>query len=91
MNAETFSKVSQPSLTLYYYKDEENQDPTVKVSAMLKMNQELATPEPLKQIIAIPDAGAHVMGSHLVSKDIEGVEKTIYEFAEGVLKMKAIN
>jgi pimeloyl-ACP methyl ester carboxylesterase len=91
MNAGTFSKVTQPSLTLYYYQDEENQDPTVKVSAMLKMNEELGTPDPLKQAVAMPDAGAHVMGSHLVSKDIEGVEKAINEFAERILNMTAIN
>jgi hypothetical protein len=80
----------QPSLTLYYYKDEEHQDPTVKVCAMLKMNEELGTPDPLKQAVAIPDAEAHVIGSHLVSKDIEGVEKTINEFAEKTLNMKPI-
>lgn len=91
MNESTFAKVTQPSLTLYYYKDEEHQDPTVKVSAMLKMNEELGTPDPLKQAIAIPDAGAHVMGSHLVSKDLESVEKAINEFAERILNMKAIN
>lgn len=91
MKAETFSKVTQPSLTLYYYKDEENQDPTVKVSAMLKMNEELGTPDSLRQAVAIPDAGAHVLGSHLVSKDIEGVEKAINEFAERILNMTAIN
>lgn len=90
MNVETFSKVTQPSLTLYFYKDEEHQDPTVKVSAMLIMNEELGTPDPLKQTVAIPDAEAHVIGSYLVSKDIEGVEKTINEFAEKTLNMKPI-
>ena len=29
MNAETFSKVKAPCLTLAYYKDKDNQDPTV--------------------------------------------------------------
>ncbi|HEY5691477.1 MAG TPA: alpha/beta hydrolase [Cyclobacteriaceae bacterium] len=91
MNESTFAKVTQPSLTLYYYKDEEHQDPIVKVSAMLQMNEELGTPDPLRQAIAIPDAGAHVIGSHLVSKDLERVEKAINEFAERTLKMRAIN
>lgn len=88
MNKETFSKVTQPSLTLYYYKDEENQDPTVKVSAMLKMNEELGTPIGLKEIIPIPNAGAHVIGSHLVSKDLLSVQNTINTFAEQKLGMK---
>ena len=91
MNKETFSKVTQPSLTLYYYKDEENQDPTVKVSAMLKMNEELGTPEPLKEAVAIPNAGAHVIGSYLVSKDVEGVMTEINRFAIAKLKLKPIN
>ncbi len=91
MNEDTFSKVSQPSLTLYYYKDEENQDPTVKVSAMLKMHEALATPAGLKEAIAIPTAGAHVIGSHLVSNDIGSVQKAINEFAERKLGIRAVN
>src|SRR5688500_6800195 len=39
MTRETFEGVRQPSLTLYYYKNEEEQDPQVKVSAMLEMHQ----------------------------------------------------
>ncbi|MFZ1807781.1 MAG: alpha/beta hydrolase [Cyclobacteriaceae bacterium] len=88
MNAKTFSKVTQPTLTLYYYKDEEHQDPTVKVSAMLRMNEELGTPADLKETIAIPAAGAHVIGSYLVSEDLESVEKAINTFAEQKLGLK---
>jgi len=33
MNAAEFKKVKAPTLTLYYFKDEEHQDPQVKVSA----------------------------------------------------------
>src|SRR6478609_9558306 len=73
MNKETFSKVKQSSLTLYYYKNDKEQDPEVKVSAMLEMNKLLATPDSLKVIVPIPNAGAHVLGSTLVSKDVEGV------------------
>ena len=39
MTDKTFKGVTQPSLTLYYYKNEEEQDPQVKVSAMLTMNE----------------------------------------------------
>ncbi len=87
MNNETFKKVKQPSLTLYYYKDEENQDPEVKVSAMLKMNEELATPADMKEAIAFPNAGAHVIGSDLASKDVEGVYKAIEKFSVEKLRM----
>ncbi|MBX2942150.1 MAG: alpha/beta hydrolase [Cyclobacteriaceae bacterium] len=88
MNRKTFSRVTQPSLTLYYYKDEQHQDPTVKVSAILRMNEELGTPAALKEAIAIPDVGAHVIGSYLVSKDLKSVEKAINAFAEQKLGLK---
>jgi pimeloyl-ACP methyl ester carboxylesterase len=91
MNKETFKKVLCPSLTLYYYKSEKEQDPTVKVSAMLKMNEELGTPEPFKQTVAIPEAGAHVIGSYLVSKDLKSVEEVIDRFAIEKLKMQPLN
>lgn len=90
MNKSTFEKVRCPSLTLYYYKNDSMQDPTVKVSAMLEMNKQLGTPADMKAEIAIPDAGAHVIGSHLTSKDLPAVEKAIDDFAIGTLKMTPI-
>ncbi len=88
MNPTTFQKVKCPSLTLYYYKNEKEQDPTVKVSAMLKMNEELGTPYQLKATVAIPKAGGHVLGSHVVSKDIPAVEEAVKIFALDKLKME---
>jgi pimeloyl-ACP methyl ester carboxylesterase len=90
MNRETFAKVRCPVLTLYYYKNEEEQDPTVKVSAMLTMHEQLGTPADLKEAIAVPNAGAHVIGSHLVSKDLETVRNACIRFAEQKLGMKRI-
>ncbi len=87
MNPETFEKVKCPSLTLYYYKNELEQDPQVKVSAMLEMNKQLGTPDDLKQTLAIPNAGAHVLGSPLISKDVPSVETAIEKFALEKLKM----
>lgn len=87
MNRETFASITQPCLTLYYYKNEELQDPEVKVSAMLDMMAQLGTPHEQKRAIAIPDANAHVIGSSLVSQDVEGVYEAIRQFAREVLKM----
>jgi esterase/lipase len=87
MNAETFAKVKCPSLTLYYYKNEREQDPQVKVSAMLDMNRQLSTPDDFKEIVAIPNAGAHVLGSPLISKDVPSVEAAIEKFAVDKLKL----
>jgi pimeloyl-ACP methyl ester carboxylesterase len=88
MVPETFRKINHPSLTLYYYVNEGEQDPQVKVSAMLEMNAQLATPDSLKITKAIPGAGNHVIGSALKSKDIEGVYSAIREFAIKKLKLK---
>ncbi len=81
MNRETFKRVSCPSLSLYYFKSEQEQDPTVKVSAILEMNSQLATPDSMKVAIPIPNAGGHVIGSHVVSKDIESVNRAVTQFA----------
>ncbi|WP_426327536.1 alpha/beta hydrolase [Pedobacter sp. R-06] len=76
----TFQKVKQPVLMLYYYKNELEQDPVVRVDAMLKMFDELGTPNNLKRKVAIPNAGNHVMGSYITSKDLPSVEKAIESF-----------
>jgi pimeloyl-ACP methyl ester carboxylesterase len=88
MNDNTFSKVRQPVLNLYYYKDEAHQDNTVRVSAILDMHRKLGTPAALKEAVAIPGAGAHVLGCSLTSKDVPAVEKAIYDFAVTKLHMK---
>lgn len=90
MNKETFARVKQPCLTLYYYKDEEHQDPEVKVSAMLTMHEQLGTPDNLKEAIAMPKAGAHVLGSSLTSKDVEGVYQQMERFAVEKIGMKKV-
>jgi pimeloyl-ACP methyl ester carboxylesterase len=87
MNNELFARVTQPSLTLYFYKNEKEQDPQVSVSAMLEMHDHLGTPAGLKVCKAMPDAGAHVLGSALTSKDVQGVYWEIENFAIEKLKM----
>ena len=90
MNNETFKGVKQPSLTLYYFKNDEEQDQTVKVSAMLEMDKALATPDSLKVAIPVPNAGAHVIGCYIVSKDIETVEREVEKFAVEKLHLKRV-
>ena len=91
MTIKTFGKVNEPVFLAYYYKDEENQDPTVKVDAMLKMYNQLGTPENLKQKEAFPEAGAHPIGSKLFSKSWQDVEIASFKFAEEKLGIKPIN
>jgi len=89
MTKETFAKVTQPVFLGYYYKDEEHQDPTVRVDAMLKMLGELGTPENLKEKVAFPEADCHPIASKLFSKSWQDVEKASYQFAEEKLKLLA--
>jgi len=86
-----FQRVRQPSLTLYYYKNEEEQDPQVNVSTIVEMNKQLATPDELKVIKDIPTAGAHVLGSSLTSKDVEGVYLEMQKFAIEDLAMHPVD
>lgn len=85
MNDKTFSKIHQPVLALYYYKDEQHQDPVVRVSAIKTMMDEVATPAALKHQKAIPNAGNHVLGSYILSKDVATVEKEISAFLSTII------
>lgn len=85
MKKELFKKVKQPVLLLYYYKNETEQDPVVRVDAMLKMFDELGTPSANKQKIAIPNAGNHVIGSAITSNDVASVEKAMDDFIKARL------
>jgi alpha-beta hydrolase superfamily lysophospholipase len=82
MNNETFKQVKQPALLMYYFKDDEHQDKVVKVSAMLDMFAQIATPADKKRAVAIPNAGDHVIGSSIKSGDPATVEHEALMFAE---------
>jgi esterase/lipase len=83
----TFQQIKQPVLSLYYYKNEKEQDPVVKVSAIQKMMGQLGTAENLKKSVAIPEAGNHVLASPIQSKDIQSVEKETSLFLQEVMKL----
>jgi esterase/lipase len=91
MKESVFKKITQPLLMLYYFRDEENQDKVVKVSAMKRMYSQISTPENLKREAAIPNAGDHVIGSWIKSKDIAKVEEECEKFAVEVLKLKEVS
>ena len=83
-----FNKIKCPLLTLYYFKDEKNQDPVVKVSAMKEMFEAVSTPANLKRMVAVPEAGNHVLASPIQSNDIVTVEKETALFLEQIMKLK---
>lgn len=82
MKKETFAKVNKPVFMAYYYKDKVHQDSTVRVDAMLKMYDQLGTPESKKQKVAFPEAGCHPIGCKLLSGAWQDIEKASYQFAE---------
>jgi len=88
MNKQTFEKVTQPTLVLYYYKDAIHQDSTVKVSAILTMFDQLGTPANLKRKQAMPKTGNHVLGSYIRSHDVEGVQREIEQFLKETMRLK---
>jgi esterase/lipase len=88
MKPELFNKVTQPVLMLYYYKDPVHQDSVVRVDAMQRMYDQLGTPSNKKRAVSIPNAGNHVIGSYIKSKDLETVKEEIVKFMNQVLHMK---
>lgn len=85
-----FNKIKCPLLTLYYFKDEKNQDPVVKVSAMKEMFEAVGTPTNLKRMVPIPEAGNHVLASPIQSKDIIRVEKETALFLKQIVQLKKV-
>lgn len=87
MKPEVFSNIKCPVFLAYYYKNEDEQDNTVSVPAMLKMFDELGTPATLKRKMAFPEAGAHVISSYIRSKDWQGVERETENFLNEIVKL----
>ena len=80
MTTTLFSKINQPTLALYYYKNDKEQDHVVKVSAIKEMFASISTPDSLKVLKAMPNTANHVLASPILSKDVEGVEKETAAF-----------
>lgn len=87
MKPEVFSRIKCPVFLGYYYKNETEQDNTVSVPAMLKMFDELGTPEKLKEKKAFPMVAAHVIASYVRSKDWQSVEKETDNFLADKVKL----
>jgi hypothetical protein len=71
----------------YYYKNEQEQDKTVSVPAMLKMFDELGTPAELKRKEAFPEARAHVITSPIRTKEWQHVESETSKFLTEIVKL----
>lgn len=90
MTDETFAKVKQPVLMLYYYRDEAHQDEVVSVDAMKRMFEKLGTPAGSKREKAMPLTGNHVLASPIKSGDVGGVEQETASFISDILHIPAL-
>jgi pimeloyl-ACP methyl ester carboxylesterase len=90
MKPSLFQRIRQPTLLLYYFKDEENQDQVVSVEKMLEMFDQLGTAAAKKKQVAIPNAGNHAIGSYVKSHDLLTVEQEISQYCETILGLKPI-
>jgi esterase/lipase len=91
MKKETYQNVTAPVFLGYYYKDEKNQDQTVRVDAMLTMFDELGTAPESKVKVAFPETGDHVIACELTSGCYNEVTAETIKFGEKVLRLKPAN
>jgi alpha-beta hydrolase superfamily lysophospholipase len=90
MKKETYKNITTPVFLGYYYKDDENQDQTVKVNAMLKMFERLGTSPDRKVKVAFPDAGDHVIACELTSGSVDEVIRETLQFGETILGLNPV-
>ena len=85
MNKSTYEKIKVPVFMGYYYKNDSLKDKVVSIPEMLKMFDELGTPNELKVKKAFPDAGDHVITSYLSSDNYGKVTEAVQEFLKKIL------
>lgn len=89
MTEEVYRNIQCPMLSLYYYKSDQEQDDIIDVSAIAPMHSALRTPTNQQRMVAIPEAGDHVIGSDLKSKDWQSVQSEIKKFCIEILKIES--
>ena len=88
MRPEVFQRITAPVFMGYYYKNEEEQDKVVSIPAMLRMFEQLGTPEDKKQKVAFPEAGDHVIISHLSTTNHQQAELAALAFLQKQLDVE---
>jgi pimeloyl-ACP methyl ester carboxylesterase len=85
---EIFKKVTSPSLLLYYYKNEKEQDPTASVPKMLEAFSQFGldkAPSPLNKKVPIEE-GMHVLMSKYIITDKALIEKETESWIKEISK-----
>ncbi len=81
-NEETWRKVKQPLLMMYYYKDEQNEDDVASVSAMVEAFKYMGQNSLSKAVPVV--RGDHILASSLADTDKEIVMKETTAFINAV-------
>ncbi len=84
MTEETFASVKCPVFIGYWYKNEEVQDKTISVKAILDASETIQSASSYTEFKAYPDAGAHVMISDLWNPNTVEIEDDLIRFIEGL-------
>jgi esterase/lipase len=87
MRPEVFQRINAPVFMGYYYKNEQEKDNVVSIPAMLKMYDQLGTPENKKEKMSFAEAGDHVIISHLTTSNYQESEKAALLFLEQKLEI----
>lgn len=90
INDDLFSKFNKPVFIGCYYKNDNQQDDAVSVTAMRNFIDKIQTPAGKKKLIAFPETGAHVIVSPIFSKDVAGPRDSSFSFIENTLKIKPL-
>ena len=85
MRRSVFKKVKVPVFLAYYYKNDNLQDKVVSVPAMLKMYDQLGTPDSLKLKQAFPEVGDHVLTSYISTQYYDVVTKASLAFLSKII------
>ena len=85
MRRSVFKKVKVPIFLAYYYKNDSLQDNVVSVPAMLKMYDQLGTPDSLKVKQAFPEVGDHVLTSYITTQYYDVVTKASLAFLSKII------
>lgn len=88
---ETYQNIHCPVFSGVYYRDEENQDPVIRVSAVREMHKHLGTPADQQAFQEFPNANAHVIAGDLQSGAVPEVIDAISDFAKDHLGMTIRN
>ncbi len=85
LNDSLYARIVQPVFAGYYYKDEDNRDEIVSISAIREMENKLGTPSGERLFHAFPDADAHVITSAYRSPEHDVVRREAARFLRNQL------